>query len=212
MEPLDITGKKIGKVTAIKFSHKHPISNAHFWVFKCDCGKVWTSRKGDFLGGKVKSSRCENLKGRTHNMDGTPLYNVWLNMRQRTTNKKSTHYARYGGRGIKVCERWNRFENFLEDMGSTYKEGLTIDRYPDNNGDYSKENCRWATMAQQNRNKSSNRIIIYKGKAMCLAEWAKELGMNYGMLNSRLNRDKMTVEQAFETPLLKIKEKNNGQR
>lgn len=81
-----------------------------------------------------------------------PMYNnVWQNMRQRCNNPTNSDYKYYGGRGIKVCERWDNFANFLADMGER-PEGMTLDR-KDNDGDYTPKNCRWATISEQNYNR-----------------------------------------------------------
>jgi len=108
-------------------------------------------------------------------------------MRGRCFNPDNAAWANYGGRGITVCERWREFENFLEDMGEC-PSGFTLDRYPNNDGNYEPGNCRWATYRQQNRNRRDNRIITHNGQQKCLAEWAELLNLNYEMLKSRLNR------------------------
>lgn len=107
---------------------------------------------------------------------------------QRCYNSAHKFYPYYGGRGIKVCKRWrgrDGFKNFSHDMGAPPRRH-TIDRYPDNNGDYTPENCRWATRSQQARNTRFNRVISYKGKSKCLAEWAEGIGITSKGLQRRL--------------------------
>lgn len=115
-----------------------------------------------------------------------PLYTTWLNMRQRCNNPRSPAYKNYGGRGIKVCERWDDFLNFAEDMGDR-PEGMTLERI-DCNGDYSPENCKWATRKEQMRNVRYNRWIEFDGKRLILSDWSKELGISPATLWYRLSK------------------------
>lgn len=117
----------------------------------------------------------------------TPTYNTWAQMHQRCEDKLHTHYANYGGRGIKVCARWRKYENFLADMGER-PAGHSLDRYPDNNGNYEPSNCRWATQKQQARNRRGLRIVQFNGESMCLAEVLERTGLSRNALVSRLDR------------------------
>lgn len=120
---------------------------------KCDCGKIIKPRISKLHKGQ-KSCGCMTVhKGpRTHGMAGTPLFKVWCDIRQRCNNPNIKAYKHYGARGITVCKRWDKFENFLADMGPSYRKGLSIDRI-DNDGNYGPKNCRWATASQQGRNR-----------------------------------------------------------
>ena len=109
----------------------------------------------------------------SHRMSKTKTYNSWAALKQRCEYLKSKNYSRYGGRGIKVCPRWSKFENFHEDMG-TRPDGMTLDRV-DNDGDYSKENCRWADTKTQSRNKSNTIMLTAYGISMIAADWAEAL-------------------------------------
>jgi hypothetical protein len=117
-------------------------------------------------------------------------------MLSRCTNPNNLAYERYGGRGITVCERWLKFENFLEDMGEP-PDGLTIDR-TDNDGNYCKDNCAWKTRLDQARNRRSSVKIFFNGLSMTLREWSEHLGISYSMLKGRRERgwpiDKMLTE------------------
>lgn len=141
------------------------------------------------------------MPGRTHGYscgeNKSPLYQTWLDMKSRCRNPSNDRYARYGGRGIQVCERWNSFENFLEDMGER-PEGMTLDRV-DNDGNYEPGNCRWATRRQQQGNTARSRILTHNGKSQHLAAWARELDVGVELLSSRIRRG-WTVERTLTTP------------
>ncbi len=108
-------------------------------------------------------------------------YSVWRSMIKRCTNPKAKRFDRYGGRGIKVCERWKAFESFLADMGER-PEGRTLDRI-DNDGNYEPGNCRWATKKEQAR--TSCRVIGFAGQSKTVAEWAAEFGISSSALSHR---------------------------
>lgn len=123
---------------------------------------------------------------KTHGMSHTPIYRTWCAMLQRCNNTNNPAYARYGGRGISVCQEWQDFEKFHADMGDC-PEGMSLDRI-DNDGDYCRENCRWATYRQQSNNTRGNVLIEYQGKELSLAQWARELGVSRNALAVRYRR------------------------
>ena len=131
-----------------------------------------------------------------HGFCGTKFYLVWKHIRSKIYNKSSKDYFYYGGRGIKT--EWNNFAKFKIDMFQSYKEGLTIERI-DNNGNYTKENCRWATRAEQSRNTRRTRLITFNGKTQCLVDWAKELRIKRATLSNRLNYYNWSIEKALTT-------------
>lgn len=138
-----------------------------------------------------------------HGMSHARQYRIWDAMRQRCSNSKTKYYYNYGGRGITVCERWMKFENFWEDMGIGYRDGLSIDRI-DNNGNYCKENCKWSTKEEQDSNrrvKKDASLVTYKGVTKHLAEWSRILGIKRTTLGMRLTKYGWSVERSFSTPI-----------
>lgn len=127
-------------------------------------------------------------------------YKIWANICQRTTNPKNPKWMDYGGRGIGICDSWlSSFINFYADMGKRPSKIHSVGRI-DNNGPYSKENCRWEVSEQQVRNKRNNVLITYKGETLCRHEMAAKYGLRYFTLRSRLKAG-MSPEEAIETPI-----------
>lgn len=161
----DDTGKKFGHLTAIKFIGSTVKGRAK-WLYKCDCGakveKVATTVRQGAKRNKLNACGKSSCSiSRSHGFYKTPTHNSWRKMRERCSNTPSAkaqhNWKHYGGKGIKVCDRWQKFVNFLADMGER-PEGHTIDRI-NSDGDYEPGNCRWATMEVQNRHayRSKNR-------------------------------------------------------
>jgi hypothetical protein len=117
----------------------------------------------------------------------TGIYGSWYALRQRCNNPNNASYSSYGGRGITYPKKWETFKGFCEDMKEGYKKGFSIDRI-DNNGSYSKENCRWVTRKIQNNNKRSNIVLTYKGKTLPLALWAEVIGLPFDRIRTRWYR------------------------
>jgi hypothetical protein len=131
-------------------------------------------------------------------MTKTREYNSWQSMLSRCNNPKNMQYRNYGGRGITVCDEWkNSFENFLKDMGER-PENTSLDRI-DVNGNYSPNNCRWATKAEQARNKRQTIWITFDEKTQCLTDWANEIGISSEGLRYRLKNT--TVNNALTKPV-----------
>lgn len=163
--------------------------NKDRWSCTCDCGATHPVSGAHLRGGKSTSCGCARGRprhGHTVNRSSTPEYETWRGMKERCQNPKSTTYPSYGGNGISICDRWQSFENFYADMGKR-PNGHTLDRI-DSAGNYEPSNCRWATVVQQNRNRSSNRYITANGKTMQLFEWAQELSVDPSTILSRIRR------------------------
>ncbi len=147
-------GDKFNFLTAIKFKHKNK-NYQQYWIFRCDCGKEKIINISSVKMGKTKSCGCLHKKIlTTHGMYGTRTYTSWVAMKERCFNPNNKRYKDYGGRGITVCPRWLKFENFFEDMGDR-PQGKTLDRKNNDKG-YCKSNCRYATPTEQNNNKRNN--------------------------------------------------------
>jgi hypothetical protein len=179
-----------------------------YYSCECDCGTRRDVCWENLASGTSRSCGCltrEATKKRstTHGhtrgkREKTRTYVSWQEMKTRCTNPNRHDYERYGGRGIKICERWLRFEAFLEDMGEA-PDGTSIDRFPDTNGNYEPGNCRWATLKEQGRNKRNNVLLTLNGRTQCIAAWAEETGIGSRCLRLRIKRG-WTHERILTTP------------
>lgn len=154
-----------------------------------DCGKL-RGRDG---------SQCNDCRevDRARCAKRTATYRIWVNMLTRCRNPNVPAFANYGGRGIRVCERWLVYANFLADMGDR-PSGCTIERL-DNDGNYEPGNCAWRTPRDQANNRRSNVVLEWAGRRQTVAEWARETGMPYGRLQRRLALG-WTIERALSAP------------
>ena len=135
-----------------------------------------------------------------HGMCRTRFYKTWQNMKARCNQPNRKDSKSYYDKGIKCL--WDKFEDFRDDMYEDYKDNLEIDRI-NNDGDYEKDNCRWVTRKQQLRNFSRNKFITYKNETKTLIEWSEKLKINYRTLNDRMKRYGWSINEAFNTPVLK---------
>ena len=198
----DMSGKRCGRLVVISESGRDLSGNV-LWLCQCDCGKETTVSGDKLRSGNTTSCGCYMSELRkymhvTHGKSKSRIYSIWQNMIQRCQNNKATKWNIYGGRGIVVCDRWKIFDNFYEDMGDP-PDNTTLDRI-DPNGNYEKDNCRWATTNVQTRNRRNNNIIEFNGKTQPITDWAKELKVDPNTLSTRLVRG-WTVEKAFTTPV-----------
>lgn len=184
----DLSEKVFGRLTAIESVDTRREGKV-VWRCRCSCGTVVEVISTRLTSGINKSCGCLRKEGnqRTHGGRHTPEYSVWMKMRSRCNNPRATHFADYGGRGISVCARWNSFEAFLADMGARPSPAHSIDRINNLLG-YSPENCRWATIKQQQRNRRSNRWITADGVCATLAEHCERTGVKYTTAHLRLKQ------------------------
>jgi len=175
-----------------------------FYPCKCECGTEKLIRSQQVREGRSLSCGClrkERLQEANvkHGMSHTPAHNRWMGMVQRCTDPHHHAYKDYGGRGIKVCERWLTFENFYADMGDPPQPGMSLDRYPDNDGNYEPGNVRWATKKEQANNRRSSKLLTYNGETRTQAEWEDVHGLRRGQLWERLDRG-WELGRALTTP------------
>lgn len=168
-------------------------------LFECHCGKIFSCILTGIKNKRTKSCGCLKNKSK-HGLTKSPEFKIWSGMKRRCLNPKASGYENYGARGITICKEWETsFETFYKDIGPRPEGLFSIDRI-DNNKGYYKENCRWATRAEQNNNQRSNHRVSYNGKILNLTQWSKELGIARRTLWARLEVYGWTVEKAFTTP------------
>lgn len=196
---IDLTGKKFGHWTVLKYVGKRK------WLCQCDCGTKKEVYGNNLLSGKTKSCGCQINK---YGNVSRRLIKIYYHMIDRCYHTKDKEYKRYGVRGIKVCDEWrNDINNFISDMNDSYikhinkfgEKDTTLDRI-DVNGNYCKENCRWATITEQANNRRNNHFITYQNETHTIAEWSKITGIKACTIAQRLRSGK-TLEQVFYHPL-----------
>jgi hypothetical protein len=192
----DLTGQVFERLTVLEFSH---IANKkrYYWKCLCECGNIKTVRGEHLTGQRIRSCGC--LYG-THRRSKSPEYKAWEKLKHRCSNSNNPGYARYGGRGITVCDRWkDSFENFFEDMGERPSPKHSIDRI-DNDGNYEKSNCRWGTDTEQMNNTCWNAFITWEGKKVRRTELLKMYDIKLHTFLWRIKKD-WSIEEALLTPV-----------
>ena len=194
---IDLTGQRCGRLMVIAAAP--PLNGNTRELCRCDCGNEVTVSRSNLRAGRTASCGCVRTEGSkasntTHGMSGTRIFKRWTSMRNRCSNPNDEHWPFYGGRGIRVCERWQRFENFYADMGDP-PAGTTLDRI-DVDGDYEPSNCRWANSTEQARNRRNTPTLTYGGETLSYAEWAARMGVSVQTIHGRV-KGGWTVEQTL---------------
>lgn len=194
----DLLGRKFGRLTVVLKLGK---SDRWAWLCRCECGNQQKATGHNLTRGRIVSCGCrrqEVLDGQrfVHGMTNTPTWKVWKGIIKRCTQLRCKAYPNYGGRGIKVCDKWLTFAGFYEDMGER-PTGLTIERV-DFNGDYCKENCKWAPQSEQASNTRRVRFVEVNGERMSLTRACAALGIRYSRVLDRINKLGWPIEKAME--------------
>jgi hypothetical protein len=212
MKTVDISNKKFGKLLAVKRCTN--MSGKTAWECKCDCGNITFVTTSNLTCNRIRSCGCLKIKqllerSTTHNQRHTVLYSVWRGLRQRCNNPKHASYHNYGGRGITVCEEWDKsFQAFYDwsyangystENQKDEKLKLTIDRI-DNNGNYEPSNCRWVDRKTQTRNMRTTRFITFNGQNKSVSEWCEIYGIKLQTFNTRI-RNGWSIEEALTKPI-----------
>ncbi len=188
---VQMSGRRFSRLLVLGASSKRTKSKNIHWKCACDCGNKTIVDGHNLRIGHTRSCGClipESIVTacKTHGLINEPEYGIWSGMIQRCTNPNVNSFKYYGGRGIKVCDRWlNSFENFYLDMGKRPSLKHTIDR-KENAGDYEPSNCCWSTSIEQANNKRNNIHFDILGVSKSLSQWTREYGINYGTAWSRI--------------------------
>ena len=195
---VDLSGEVFGRLTV----HKVVGRNRHnqlIWSCTCECGNECNALGFIMRRGEKQSCGCLQREttaniNKKHGKTRTKIYAIWRTMTQRCYDPNSHAYNRYGGRGIKICDKWKSFEGFYEDMGDK-PEGLSLERI-DNNGNYEPANVVWATHKTQSNNRRSNVVLEFQGRKQTMQQWADESGLKIQTIWARLHRG-WTIERAI---------------
>lgn len=198
----DLTGRKFGKLTVVKYlGRRH---NSSFWHCICDCGNEVDCYYSNLVFGHSTSCGCmrseyAKLSRNCHGESTTRLYKEWARMKTRCHNPNAKGYHNYGGRGITVCEEWSSFWPFRTwAYEHGYSDSLTLDRI-DVNGNYCPENCRWITREEQAKNKRTNVLIELNGEKKTIADWSRVTGLSRAVIQYRVKAG-WTPEEIILTP------------
>lgn len=207
---IDYTGQTIGQFTIIKFVGRDKYKSA-LWECQCSCGTIKIIRVSSLKSGAIKSCGCFKKShlisiSTNHNQGKHPLYSTYAQMIHRCTNPNSKNYHRYGGRGIKVCKEWlGNPEQFFKDMGPKPTPKHSIDRI-NNDGDYSPDNCRWATNKEQSNNQSTNHLITFNGETKNIQQWSEAFNLNQNTFHSRILHG-WSIDRILSEPTQKRRKK-----
>ena len=187
----DRLGQRYGKLTVVDVIRGRGFGTR--WVCSCDCGGQVIASGGNLESGNTQSCGCSR---RTHGLTGSRIYGAWKGMMSRCYRETTNGWEHYGGRGIVVCDRWHRFENFFDDMGHPPK-GHSLDRI-NVNKNYEPDNCRWATYKVQLNNRRNCVYVTAFGRTQTMTQWAEEFGISGRTLHNRIKRSGIDPELALQ--------------
>lgn len=204
----ELLGKKFGMLTPIR-RDGHTEDNHRAWLCVCDCGKTVQISGSGLLNGKNKSCGCNRGKNATtHGLSKHSIYGVWKDMIRRCYDVNCKNYRYYGAKGISVCDEWKEdlmaFYNWSLENG--WVEGLSIDRFPDNKGNYTPTNCRWADRETQDNNRTDCRILECRGKKLTVTQFSRISGIAPKTIFERLDRGWDIENAIFDPPRFNWKE------
>lgn len=203
----DLTGKTFDRLTVLGFAFRDKSTGNgaqwHWWC-ECQCNEIVIVPKTRLVKGFTRSCGCFRQemmadKQRTHGKSNTSIYKIWTKIKQRCFNSASVAYRYYGGRGITMCDRWQSFEMFANDMGERPSAKHSVERV-DNDGNYCPENCIWALRPIQANNTRSNHRVTYQNRTQNVSQWAVELGCSAKTLYNRLHLG-WSDEATISTPI-----------
>lgn len=201
---IDLTGRVFGRLTVISEAPRRH-RKVPRWLCECSCGKAAVVEGKNLRHGLTVSCGCfakevTSLLTTSHGLTNSAEYKTWTGMKRRCLNKNDPSYDRYGGRGIRICDRWlTSFENFYADMGPRPSDGYSIERI-DANRDYEPNNCKWIPMRDQAANKRSSVRLTHNGETHNLKEWSLITGMPYGTMQAR-HANGWDDERTITTPV-----------
>lgn len=198
--PTPQRGQMFGRLTYIIKLDERGTHGEIMCLCYCSCGNTCKKSHKKLYAG-LRSCGCllKDIHS-THRGSKTREYICWKSMRARCNNKNNLHYKDYGGRGIGIHPSWNNYKQFLIDVGQAPTPEHSLDRWPNNNGNYEPGNVRWANKTEQARNTRTNRMLTMNGTTKCLAEWASEYGILPSTIYHRLKRG-LSLEDALTIPL-----------
>ena len=201
---IDLTGRRFCRLLVIS---RDPSKGGKppYWLCQCDCGNQKIISGKSLKSGNTRSCGClmidfSSKLNFTHGASHSQEFRVWTDMRNRCNNLNNRRYASYGGRGITVSSEWADFTRFLADMGPRPTTAHQIDRI-DNDGPYSKDNCKWSTVSEQGLNKRNTVFILHQGQKIPLVTVARQHGLHPSTLRARIKKYGWSLDKALSVPL-----------
>lgn len=203
----NLVGRQFSRLTVISIWAQNK-TKMSLWLCLCDCGKWNVTASNNLLNGHSRSCGCLSIDvtrsrsithGESYSSGITPEYRAYIGAKSRCTNPNNVSYSRYGGRGIKFL--FTSFDEFMNEVGRRPTDDHSLDRFPEQDGNYEIGNIRWATPTEQSRNTRRNHKITINGEAKCIAEWCKEFGINGSTVHQRIRKGWSEIE-ALTVPLI----------